>query len=273
MKKIKVFLMATMLIGITIVGTTVVNAWQNRNPYVYFSDQLLRNSIVDKLQSSGTDIANELPTAEQMQTIEGEYFSWEIGRSIEGIQYLPKSIISINGSESDVRDLSPIYEGYNEYTGEYGMNHLSTIVLNNAYVVDEYELQEILYLEALEHLVIYDSNSSFKDFGNGLSINDNLKELKYYGGGTYPTQTISKSQEEFSLKSPILLQINQNGLLDGKITYSSKDAGFSVDNDLLKWDLKQNPDGYLRFSWKYEYKENNRDFELTGTVGVSLNKI
>ncbi|MBP1045193.1 hypothetical protein I6N96_02800 [Enterococcus sp. BWM-S5] len=277
MKKQLKIIGGAMLLGAVLFGGMSIRGGAAANdPYVYFSDENLRYILVRNLeQESGLEIVNQLPTASQIQEFKGDSFSWEVGKSIEGLQYLPETVTKIIGSESDTVDLSPIYEGRNNYTGKYGMEHLKEITINAAFVKDERELESIANLENLERLKIYDTNDSFNDFSDGLWIsNDNLEYLRYYGGGDYPTQTMDKASTEFSLISPIL--INNYGVLKGgTVTYTSTNNGFSVDDNVLRWELHPGDWGErsIDFTWKCEYKENGKDFELTGTVYIPLNKI
>ncbi|MBO0439248.1 hypothetical protein [Candidatus Enterococcus ikei] len=251
-----------------VLGGIIASGRDWQDDYVYFSDKTLRDQVIQTLNDDGMVIENELPTIKQMQNygmnastntddfeeVNSE-FSYELGTSIEGLQYFSNKVTKIRGSESDTRDIRPLLE----------MDQLEEVELITAFIDDQYEMNQLLVMPKMKKVEISDMNERFRDFAE-IEIGDNLAYLRYENSSEYPIQYIDAGSQKFELHSPIRILENED-FSKGTLTYTSSDKNFSVDGQTLSW---TKPIGWASFNWKYEYKQDGKDFELKGyiTVGV-----
>lgn len=252
------------VLGFMVLGGLVASGRDWQDDYVYFSDELLRSEVVYKLKEDGMVVENELPTIKQMQNYglktpndsdeSGEdrsEITFEGGVSIEGLQNFSNKVTKIRGSESDTKDIRPLLE----------MDQLEEVELISAFIDDDYEIGDLLNMPEMKKVEIRDLNTRFRSFA-GLQVGANLVYFRYDNHTEYPAQYIDSRSQKVELHSPIRILENED-FAKGTLTYTSSDKSFSTDGQTLTW---ENPRGGGSFNWKYEYKQDGKDFELKGSI-------
>lgn len=258
MKKIYVFL--GIILSFLVLDSTTSHAAYGPNrklddeDYVYFSDDLLRQTVGSELLGnlySRTSPLTNVFQVKQLKQYPSNEFSFELGRSIEGVQNLPETVTHFEGGESEIKDITPLFE----------MQQLTDIRLVTAFVDDNDQLQQLINLENLRELTVVDSNEAFKSFD--VEIPTTLKQLNYTVVMDIPTLLIEKGQK-FQMANPIELKKYESNT--GSITFAGG-KGFTFENNILTWENSDDVPNFLR--WEYKDISNNRNIKISGSVNFS----
>jgi hypothetical protein len=161
-----------------------------REDVVYLSDEGLRNSIIEQLE---TPVENQLPTIQQMAELTSLSGAWN--GSIEGVQYAVNAT-SMQVSGNGIIDFRAI-AGMKSLKNYYAYSSL--IQGSEEKVLDISPFGELSNLETL-----YFGYANIQDFSR-LSELSHLKSIEAYGGYNVklPTVYVDKATGKFIMEHPV----------------------------------------------------------------------